>query len=46
MLYGQWLKQADQARTKQLSQNDMDAILEASSSWDRKRYGFGYKLLK
>ena len=45
-LYGQWQKQADQARTKQLSQNDMDAILEASSSWDRKRYGFGYKVLK
>ena len=45
-LYGQWQKQADQARTKQLSQNDMDAILEAGSSWDRKRYGFGYKVLK
>lgn len=46
MLYAQWNKQADQARTKQLSQNDIDSILEASSSWDRKRYGFGYKLLK
>ena len=41
-----WLKQCDQARVKYLSQNDFDAILEASSSWDRKRYGKGIKILK
>ena len=46
ILEGRWLKQCDQARVKQLSQNEMDAILEAGASWDRKRYGFGYKPLK
>lgn len=46
VLEGRWLKQCDQARVKQLSQNDMDAILEAGVSWDRKRYGFGYKPLR
>ena len=45
-LYAQWLKQCDQARVKQLSQNDIDAILEVGTSWDRKRFGFGYKPLK
>ena len=46
ILEGRWQKQCDQARVKPLSQNDVDAILEASSSWDRKRYGMGYKPLK
>ena len=45
-LEGRWLKQCDQARVKRLSQNDIDAILEVGSSWDRKRFGFGYKPLK
>lgn len=45
-LYQQWSKQCDQARVKYLSQNDIDAILEVGSSWDRKRFGFGYKPLK
>ena len=45
-LQQQWLKQCDQARVKQLSQNDIDAILEVGASWDRKRFGFGYKPLK
>lgn len=46
MLEQRWLKQCDQARIKRLSQNDMDAILEVGASWDRKRFGFGYKPLK
>jgi hypothetical protein len=29
-----------------LSQSDMDAILEVGASWDRKRFGMGYKPLK
>ena len=45
-LENRWLKQCDQARVKQLSQNDIDAILEVGASWDRKRFGFGYKPLK
>ena len=46
VLEGRWHKQCDQARVKQLSQNDFDAILEVGSSWDRKRFGFGYKPLR
>ena len=46
VLNQQWQKQCDQARVKQLSQNEMDSILEVSSSWDRKRYGVGYKILR
>lgn len=46
VLEGKWHKQCDQARVKQLSQNDFDAILEVGSSWDRKRFGFGYKPLR
>lgn len=46
MLEGKWLKQCDQARVKKLSQNDMNSILEVGASWDRKRFGFGYKPLR
>ena len=46
ILYQQWAKQCDQAKIKYMSQSDMDAILEVGSSWDRKRFGFGYKSLK
>ena len=46
MLEAKWLKQCDQARVKRLSQNEMDAILEVGSSWDRKRFGYGYKPLR
>lgn len=41
-----WETQCDQARVKQLSQNDMDAILEVGASWDRKRFSKGYKPLR
>ena len=46
ILETRWHKQCDQARVKQLSQNDFDQILEVSSSWDRKRHSFGYKPLR
>lgn len=45
-LYSKWLKQCDQARVTQLSQNDMNQILEIKTSWDRKSYGIGYKIMK
>lgn len=41
-----WKTQCDQARVKQLSQNDMDSILEVGASWDRKRFSKGYKPLR
>lgn len=41
-----WIKQCEQARITYLNQNDIDAILEAQSSWDRKRYGKGLKMFK
>lgn len=41
-----WNKQCDQARVSYLNQNDMDQILEARASWDRKTYGRGIKTLK
>lgn len=40
-----WNKQCDQARVTTLSQNDMNQILDAKNSWDRKSYGYSYKLL-
>lgn len=39
-------KQCDQARVSYLNQNDMDQILDVKTSWDRKSYGKGYKILK
>ena len=46
ILEARWNKQCDQARVKHLSQNDFNQILEVSSSWDRKRFSFGYKPLR
>lgn len=45
-LEAKWLKQCDQARVSELSQNDMDQILDVKGNWDRKSYGFGYKPIK
>lgn len=42
----QWAQQCDQARTRPLSQNDIDAVGDVIASWDRKRYGVGYKIIK
>ena len=40
----QWLFHCDAARVPEtISQNEMDAILDANSSWDRKTYGRSYK---
>lgn len=40
----QWLLHCDKARQPEyLSQNDMDMILDALSSWNRKKKGFSYK---
>lgn len=39
-----WKQKCSAARTpERLTQNEMDDILDASSSWDRKRYGLPYK---
>jgi len=39
-----WLRACNAARTPDhLSQNDMDAILDAKSSWNRKLYGKSFK---
>ena len=40
----QWLFHCDAARVSQhISQNEMDAILDAQSSWNRKTYGKSFK---
>ena len=41
-----WNKQCDQARVNYLNQNAMDEILDVKSSWDRKSYGKGFKILR
>lgn len=43
----QWLKYCDSARVpSHLSQNDMDEILQAKSSWARKSFNKSYKPIK
>lgn len=42
-LEAKWSKQCDQARVGQLSQNDMNQILNIKDSWNRHSYGFSYK---
>jgi len=40
----QWLFHCDAARVPEyISQNDMDAVLDAQASWNRKKYHFSYK---
>lgn len=40
----QWLFHCDAARVPEyITQNDMDAILDAQTSWNRKKYRFSYK---
>ncbi len=44
LLKQEWNRQCDAARvTDYLSQNDMDEILDAKTSWNRKLYGKTYK---
>lgn len=45
-LEAKWHKLCDQARTTGLSQNDMNEILDIKTSWDRKSYSFGHKIIK
>lgn len=47
LLKQQWQFAVEDARTPiYLNQNDMDQILNVSSSWDRKRFGLSYKPLR
>lgn len=47
MLHQQWQVACDDARTPiLLNQNDMDRILNVSSSWDRKRFGLSFKPIR
>lgn len=40
----QWLMHCDKARAPEyISQNDMDMILDAATSWNRKKRGYSYK---
>ena len=40
----QWLFHCDAARVPEhVSQNEMDQILNANTSWDRKTYGRSFK---
>ena len=42
-----WLQYCNAARvSSNISQNDMDAILDTKYSWDRKKYGVSYKVIK
>lgn len=44
LLEQKWLKLCDAARVPiSISQNEMDEILDAKSSWNRKKYGKSYK---
>lgn len=46
-VYQDWLKFCNAARIPaHFSQNDMDAILDAKLSWNRKSYGHSYKSLR
>lgn len=46
MLEQKWLKLCDAARVHYLNQNDMDQVLDAKSSWNRKQFGKSYKFVK
>lgn len=47
MLKRDWISAKGRAQSPEyLDQNDMDAILDAKSSWDRKRFGVSYKPIR
>lgn len=46
VLQAQWLKYCDGARVTHLTQNDMNEILDAKSSWNRKVFNKAYKPFK
>lgn len=46
-LQAEWNRRCDAARTSvELTQNDMNEILDVKASWDRKQYGKSYKPFK
>ena len=46
LLKNDWLRYCDAARVPEsISQNEMNDILEAKNSWDRKMYNVSYKPL-
>jgi uncharacterized protein (UPF0210 family) len=47
VIKAEWLQYCNAARvSSSLSQNDMDAILDAKTSWDRKKYGKTFKVVR
>lgn len=47
VIKAEWLQYCNSARvSSNLSQNDMDAILDAKTTWDRKKYGISYHPIK
>lgn len=47
VIKAEWLQYCNAARvSSSLSQNDMDAILNAKTSWDRKKYGKTFKVVR
>lgn len=47
VIKAEWLQYCNAARvSSNLSQNDMDAILDAKTTWDRKKYGISYHPIK
>lgn len=47
ILKAEWNRKCTQARVPDyLSQNDWDEVLNASTSWDRKRFGKSFKVIK
>jgi hypothetical protein len=47
VLKADWLKKCSQARVPDyINQNEMDEILNVSTSWDRKRFGKSFKPIR
>ncbi len=46
MLQAEWNRRCDAARITELSQNDMNEVLDAKTSWDRKQYNKSFKAIK
>ena len=46
LLEQRWIKLCDAARVTKLNQNDMNEILDAKTSWNRKIYNKSYKPIR
>lgn len=45
LIKNDWLQYCNAARvSSNITQNDMDAILDVKNSWDRKKYGISYRI--